>query len=226
MKRACALSLVSFLLLPACGGSDSRPDGGAAQPCQAGELCLDVKKLSGSAAVPAGRLGILWVQLNDNVTAAPLVAHDAAFDPSATEVHVPLASLAQPDEANLLCQRSCTDGASCPCTGGPRVGLAVVVVLADSNGNQHIDAAETVESNAYGYGYVVLGYSAVAQGVLDPPFDYLFPEGIDAGTAPYRVLKHTDTFDGLGKVTTGTRFDLNVCAPTDSGCDLPTPNLS
>ena len=71
-------------------------------------------------------------------------------------------------------------------------------------------------------GWMATGWGDQAYPIAPAPYDSKFPEGIQAGTHPYRIID-TVSFDDLGLPPPGARFDLNVCAPP---CNPPVPNLT
>lgn len=199
--------------------------------CGVDRICFDVKPVAPGQAIAPGRLAVVWYQLNDDLAPDPphQLGYDVPFDPAATRIEVPLASITPPGQAYLLCARArgCVDPATCPCMGTPRVGTAAVVVAPDLDGDGALDVAE-VES-LYGAGYMHVGWSATAHVPAPSPFDQLFPDGIEQGTRPYRVIEGGGGFDRLGLTAPATLFDLNVCpGPPGNGppCDVPFPNLT
>ncbi len=210
------------------GSSSSSSSGGGTGACPANTICLDVKLLQ--EPVTAGRLAVVWFQLSDDgPDPVPLVAYDVPFDPAVKRIEIPVASITIPDEENLLCPRACNDEAMCPCTGEPKLGTGFVFVSKDADGNGKLDPAEVEPSmgGPAGVGFMGLGYSAMPYATVPTPYDTLFPEGIDQGVRPYRIIETNVTFDKLGKANEGDVFDLNVCGdPANATCMLPFPNLT
>ncbi len=209
--------------------SSSSSSSGGSEVCPTNTICLDVKLLQ--QPVAAGRVAVVWFQLSDDgPDPIPLIAYDVAFDPAVKRVEIPLASITIPNEENLLCPRACADEAMCPCTGEPKLGTGFVFVGNDADGNGKLDPAEVEPAMAgpAGVAFMGLGYSATAYTTVPTPYDSLFPEGVDVGVRPYRIIpKGNMTFDKLGKAKDGDIFDLNVCGdPTSATCMLPFPNLT
>lgn len=220
------------------GGSDAaRADGGGgsdAGPIIAGEcpvasVTLDVNVIGGGAPV-AGRLVVAWGQLDDDgPDPIPDVGYDVQFDTTATTIEIPIASIGLPTEPNLVCERACDDEATCPCLSTPQVGYGLVAVVTDTDGSGAIEPSEVQRVRPPGVGYVVVGYSAmryVPPPATPPQWGELFPEGIEGGVCPYRIIDSPSSFDRPGLVMPGARFDLNVCPAAMPGCDLPLPNLT
>jgi hypothetical protein len=204
-------------------------DAGTAGPCAPGDLCLQPRTPVAGISLTAGRLGVVWAQLNDDgPDPAPQVAYDVAFGGGAAQVNVPLAALAAPGDAVLYCARACNDEAMCPCTGGPRIAIAYAVVAVDANANGRIDLGG---ENGVGRdplvatGYVVVASSPDAMAVASAPLDMLFTNGIARGVAPYPLVprgtnRHSLAAPGFGRV-----YDLNFCPPEVSACARYTPDL-
>jgi hypothetical protein len=209
------------------GGSGTGGTGtGGAAACAGGHLCFDVKLLAGAPI--AGRLGVVWFQLNDDgPDPLPVVAYDKPFDPAATTIDIPLADIAIPNEENLLCPRACNDESTCPCTGDPKLGVGAVAVVADLDEDGKLDVDDVLMGGVYGGGYMIVGYSPKAENPVPAPYDGLFPEGVGEGVLPYRIIpKGNGTFDAVGKTKPGDVFDLNVCDAPGTMCEIPGPNLS
>lgn len=210
------------------GSGSSSSSSGGSEVCPANTICLDVKVLQGMPG--AARVAVIWFQLSDDgPDPVPLIGYDAPFDPAVKRVEIPIPAIAVPNEENLLCPRACADESMCPCTGEPKLGTGFVVVANDADGNGKIDPVEVTDamSGPSGVGYVALGYSATPYAMVPAPYDQLFPEGVDEGVRPYRIIEGNMTFDKMGKAQDGDVFDLNVCAdPNDAACMLPFPNLT
>jgi hypothetical protein len=208
--------------------SSSSSSSGGTGVCPENTICLDVKLVQ--EPVGAGRLAVVWFQLSDDgPDPIPLVAYDAPFDPAVQRVEIPLASITIPNEVNLLCPRACVDESMCPCTGEPKLGTGFVVVGNDADGNGKLDPGEILSdaSGPKGIAFMGLGYSATPYTTVPSPYDSLFPEGVDVGVRPYRIIEGNMTFDKLGKTKDGDVFDLNVCGdPANATCSLPFPNLT
>lgn len=209
-------------------GSSSSSSGGG-DVCPANTLCLDVNVLQGS--IKPARIAVGWFQLDDDgPDPVPMIAYDAPFDPAVKRVEIPLVDIAEPNEENLLCPRACNDESMCPCTGEPKLGLGLVFVADDADGNGKLDLAEinVPSSSPAGLAYMALGYSPTAQATLPAPYGTVFPQGVGAGVRPYRLMKDAQmTFDRMHQVPDGEVFDLNVCEdPANAMCMMPTPNLT
>jgi hypothetical protein len=184
------------------------------------------------AAIPDGRLVVIFYQLIDDYRPAPPlhIAGDVPLSGTATSIELSLSELALPTSIDdyRLCIRTCRDlsDAACDCPAGqPAVALAAVLAVRDVDGSGAIEPGELVPANFYGEGYLELG--AAARGFPAPnPLDIIFPEGIDEGLTPYRIIRGSP-FDKLGLPPEDRVFDLRLCVPGDASCAmLQTPNLS
>jgi len=190
---------------------------------------LDVNVLQGSAG--PGRVFALWFQLDDDgPDPMPVIGYDAPFDAKATRVEIPNSSITIPNEENLLCPRACNDESMCPCTGEPKLGIGLVGVANDANGDGKLDMTEVMglSGGPGGVAYVAIGYTATPYAMLPAPYDTIFPEGMDAGVRPYRLKKDAQmVFDRMHKAPDGEVFDLNLCGDlADPMCMMPFPNLT
>lgn len=206
-------------------------DAPANGPCPADHLCFDVTPVRPGTAPLAGRLVVVWAQLNDDgADPQPLVAYDAAFAGTETRVSIPLASITAPDEVNLLCKRDCDDESICGCTEEPKVGTGYVIVVADDNGNGKADiAVKRDDSEPFiGAAMMAVGYSAKAFVPAPFPFDRIFPDGIEAGARGYSLVRpEGGPFDRMGNAAAGTVFSLGVCDSLDQDvCTPKFPNLT
>ena len=160
--------------------------------CTQDKLCLEVVPVQGQAA--SGEIAVLWFQLDDDgPDPAPLIAYQAPFDGSATQVEIPLSLVAIPNQEHFLCNRACDDESSCPCLDAAQAGIAYVIVAsAQALADPVFDYGEV-----YGIARMAMGYSAVDQ-VPPPPFLVgEFPEGLLQGVRPYRLIDD-GMFDDLG----------------------------
>jgi hypothetical protein len=206
------------------GGSGAQGGGGGGGPCPTGSICLDVIANMGGPIEPA-RVAVVWYQLDDDgPDPTPLVAYDVAFLGNESRVDIPIADIGLPDEPNLLCARACDDEATCPCLSEPKVGIGAVLVAKDINQDGALDAAEALEF--HGIGFMAVGYSETEFLPAPLPFDAIFPEGIDAGVRPYRIIDTADSFDDLGRTVGGEVFELDVCNAPSEACDPNGPNLT
>jgi len=200
--------------------SGPEPDAG---PCPPGFICLAVRPM-GSGTPMAGRLGVIWFQIDDSGTdPAPQIGFDGAFDPTAGQVNIPLLAVDTPSDAVLLCSRACPDEESCPCMSEPRIGVALVVVLQDANANGAIDVSEIQTTGIVGIGWLAVAYSTLAYMPAPSPFGGLFVDGIQMGKLPYTLIED-GAVQHLGIVPTDTIFDLNVCVE-GAPCDAPPPSI-
>lgn len=208
--------------------TSSSSSGGGTGACPADTVCLDVKVLQGSPS--KARVAIVWFQLDDDGPDPDfLMGYDAPFDPVVERIEIPIASIALPNAENLLCPRACDDESMCPCTGDPQLGIGLVFVVPDANGDGKLDATELEpQSGLLGIGNLAFGYSAQAVSPLPTPYDTIFPEGVDAGVRPYHLMKDSQmVFDRMHKSKDGDVFDLNICGDNaDPACMLPFPNLT
>jgi hypothetical protein len=193
--------------------------------CAAGTLCLQVKHVDAAGSLASGRLAVLWYPFDDANKTAPLVAYDAPFDAATKRIDIPYASLAPVTDPLMLCPRSCMDPATCPCTGDPALGFAMVVVAPDTDGNGSLSVAE-IEGAMYGVGELGIVYSQKAYHPSPATVAAILPEGINVGTHAYRIIAKSggSAFDQLGIAFDGTVFNLEVCSSL-AGCKVPTPNL-
>ena len=205
-------------------GGSGASGGSSGGPCPADTVCLDVTANMGGP-IEAGHVGVVWFQLSDDgPDPVPLVGYDAEFLGTEERIEIPLAEIGLPNADNLLCQRDCDDEAICPCVAEPQVGLAVVVVAKDADGSGALDGQEAFDF--YGIGYMVVGYSEKEFIPAPAPyFDDKFPEGIEAGVRPYRIIE-SETFDDLGLSEDGDVFPMDVCNAPGPGCDPEFPNLT
>lgn len=218
------------------GGADAPLGGPDASPADAGSetmVTLEASPTLPGIAMGTGRMVVMWFQLNDDGPDPEIeVGYDVAFDPSVTTYNVPMSAITPPGEQNLLCPRSCTDEATCPCAGVPQVGIGLILLLTDPNGNGKIDVPTEWGWNGgtatvFGVTKIVIGYGPDAY-VPATPYDNIFPQGILEGMIPYEAVSGAGTFDQLVPANTTTRYDLKACDPNmATTCDsLPWPNLT
>lgn len=230
--------MVASTTLLACGGrqasagDNDRPGTGSgepAQPCAATDLCLDTRSIRPSTKPLGGILVVFWSQISDDgPDPRPKIAYSTAFDGDETRVAIPLRSLASPDDANLLCERSCSDEALCPCTSKERVGIAYVAVVADTNGDGTADLDYDLNAEPLiGSARVVVVTSDEAIDPSTAGLGTLFPEGIRAGLHPYALERSTaGSMDRLRPAAAGAVFELLVCDTHDAkACAPALPNL-
>jgi hypothetical protein len=208
------------------GGSANAGTGGSSAACPAGHICFEVKAVDTTTPIEAGRIAAVWFQINDDgPDPRPLVAYEAPFDPAVSRVNIPIADIIAPGPELLFCDRACNDESMCPCLADPQIGFGAVVVSQDANQDGMLDATEALAY--YGMGWMSLGYSDKPYMPAPPPIlDVKFPEGIERGIRPYRIIDEMGTFDNLGLSQDGDIFDLNVCPTPGSTCSLPQPNLT
>ena len=223
---------------PSDGGSttsDAKPDtqptdaGSLSSTCGTGDLCFDVSPVNAGTQPLAGRVVVIWYQLNDDGP-DPIIdkAFEAAFNGTETRIAIPLAQITPPTENNLLCKRACDDESICPCTEEPKAGTGYVLVLQDANGNGTIDVGSSKSNTEpiIGVARMMMGYSEKAFVPAPFPFDRIFPDGLEQGVRPYEIVRpEAGSFDRFGKSSAGAIWDLKVCDTLDeSACDLPFPN--
>jgi hypothetical protein len=216
---------------PVSGDASGKPDT-AAGPCTAADLCFDVTPVRPGTTPLAGKLVVLWGQLDDDgPDPVPKVAYEVPFAGTETRVVIPIAQIALPDEPNLLCKRACTDEAICPCLEDPRVGIGFVVVVPAASAGDASLFKSRIGVAKMGIAYSDKPFKPApprADGGAKYSYDLLFPDGIEQGTRGY-VLVRADgsSFDRLGSAPPGASFELQVCDTTDTTvCSPKGPNLS
>lgn len=212
-----------------------RTDGGAppadvpaAGACPAGSICFVPRAPVMGLSITSGRLGVVWAQLNDDgPDPDPQVAFDVPFDGSSAMVAVPTAAIAAPGDAVLYCARACNDEATCPCTGGPRLGFAYAVVAQDANANGRLDfsmRAGAASDPVVAVGFLLIAQSPEALAVAPAPLNMLFTRGIARGVAPYPLLPGGD-HHVLGAPDASRVYELNFCPPENMACRSYLPDL-
>lgn len=204
----------------------------APQPvgCPAGMLCLKANPVVPGAAIPDGRLVVVFYQFIDDIELPLQIKVDVPFSGSATEVQLALADIAPPAPIDdyRLCIRSCLDlsDPACDCPAAEaKATTAYIFVVSDLDSSGAIEPSEITESNFYGIGYTHLAGADAAYPTPNP-LDIIFVEGITEGLAPYRIIQG-DPFDKLGIPAPGTVFELDLCVPGDASCSLVRfPNLT
>jgi hypothetical protein len=205
-------------------GGSGGAGGGSAEPCPAYMMCLALNPTEGGPIEP-GRVVVVWYQFSDDgPDPLPLIAYDEAFDPKLGEVQIPLADIALPKEEHMLCQRACDDEAMCPCLDEVRVGIGYVFAVRDTDMSGDISFDE-IGMDLYGVGYMAMGYSEQERIPAPAPLDMLFPEGLDKGVRPYRIIE-AGTFDKLGRTKAGDTQGMNVCNAPSATCAPQFPNLT
>lgn len=205
-------------------GGTGGAGGGSAGMCPAESICFAFKPTEGGP-VEAGRLVLVWYQLNDDgPDPLPLIAYDQLFDPTLALLEIPIADIALPNPEHMLCNRACDDEATCPCLDDVQVGTGFVFAVRDTDMSGDT-SFEEIGTDLYGVGYIGMGYSATERVPAPAPLDMLFPEGIDQGVRPYRIIE-AGTFDDLGRTMPGDVFDLNICNAPSATCNPPFPNLT
>ncbi|MCC7541282.1 MAG: hypothetical protein IT379_34005 [Deltaproteobacteria bacterium] len=197
----------------------------SAEPCAEGMLCLTTER-RGSGIVPAGRLAVFWVQMNDDLVAPPPeVVYEEPFDPTVGRIEIPLAHIAPPSEAYLWCERDCPSTYDCDCASELRIGIGFVGVVTDADDNGRITGFEVLDGSVpIGIAGVVLVHGPPAATALPDPLHQMFPDGLAPGLMPYRV-EASRPFDTLRATMPGETFPLFLCT-LDQSCELPYPNLS
>jgi hypothetical protein len=218
----------------AADGADAADNADAADlgPCPADTLCLRPTSVTPGGEIPAGRVGVVWFQLNDDGIDPEIeIGFDAPLDPSAARIDIPVGDITGPGEENLVCERACPDETMCPCLGKIQIGFAFVIAVVDVNGNGAIDVPDDVgisnDVGIYGVGFMAVGFSETAYDPAPSPFEALFPDGIQGGIAPYEVIENAGSFDTLGVPDEPQIYEFTVCVPGDATCDdLRLPNLT
>jgi hypothetical protein len=205
------------------GSGQGGQGGGTASNCPANTICLAVKPTE-TGSIQAGRLAVVWYQLNDDgPDPLPSIGYDMPFDPKATKIEIPTASIMAPNEENLICERACDDEAMCPCLSDPKVGVAYVFVVNDADNTGTINIDE-INNELYGIGFMAVATSEAEYVPAPAPFDALFTEGIDKGTRGYHIVEGGPT-DMLSRSKDGDVFDLNVCDAPSVTCAPPSPGF-
>jgi hypothetical protein len=124
----------------------------------------------------------------------------------------------------MLCERSCDDEMMCPCLNENQVGIGFVFAVRDTDQSGDINFDE-IGTDMYGIGFMAMGYSEQERVPAPAPLNAVFPEGIDKGIRPYRIID-TSSFDDLGRTKPGDVLDLNVCNAPNPACAPPFPNLT
>lgn len=184
------------------GGSGGGGAGGA-PACPDGTLCLDVQH-DGPAA---GRLALVWFrELPTGSLTDPAVGFEEAFDETAAELTIDLASVSPPPDALLLCERPCEMPAECACEPGFSAGVGFVLVVQDEDLDGAVSPADLAnEANIVGIANVAMIYAPEAFTPAPAPFDETFPEGVKAGIEPYRINEQ-----GAYQPSSAARFTLKV----------------
>jgi hypothetical protein len=204
----------------------------ATGPCTATDLCFDVTPVRPGTTPLAGKLVLVWGQLDDDgPDPTPKVAYEVPFAGTEKQVVIPIAQIALPDEPNLLCKRACTDEAICPCLEDPRVGIGFVMVLPASPSGDASAFKSRIGIAKMGVAYSDKAFKPApprADGGAKYPYDLLFPDGIEQGTRGYFLVRpEAGSFDRLGAAPAGATFPLEVCDTADTGvCVAKGPNLS
>lgn len=217
---------------PPDAGPLSGDSGAVPGTCAANTICLDVTSVRPNGKPLPGRLVLLWAQLNrEGLDPVAEAGYDVPFLGTETKVDIPIAQIAPPLDANLLCERACDDEYSCACQGATRVGVGYVVVLVDENQNGKADLGSTnIDSEQFvGVAAVGIGYSAVALKPT-PQLEYkpgaflpsLFTQGVELGVSVHPLVPSpAGPFDAMGAVAANTRFKLAVCDTTDENTCVP-----
>ena len=198
------------------------PSGGA-ETCAPDTLCLELDTI-GVGDVAAGRLAIVWVQLQSmDPQPEPQIGLDIEFDPEAGLYAVPFASIQPPEgDALLLCERSC-DTAGCSCANRSSVAAAMVVVAKDANADGRL-TVEEIDEGTFGRGDLLIAHSKTEQVIAPPPADQLFGDGIARGVAAYRFVGNPEERSArVQRAAEGETFDMNVCV--DEACTPPFPAI-
>lgn len=215
---------------PTPDGPPPTPDAPPTPGCPAGQLCLAPHPVASGLSIPDGRLVLAFYQFIDDYGVVPRIMYDVPFSPQSGPIQISLADVTLPTPADdyQLCIRTCQDLAdpACDCPAAEaKVLTAFVFVAADTNGSGAIELDELDESNIYGIGYMHLGGGDRAYPAPNP-LDIVFPEGIQEGLRPYRIIPG-DPFDKLGIPAAGSVFELDLCEPGSDSCEaLRFPNIT
>jgi hypothetical protein len=200
--------------------------------CAAGMVCLDVTPMRPNGKPLAGRLAIMWAQLNrEGPDPVAEVGYDVAFLGTEKTIDIPLAQVTPPTDPNFLCQRNCNDEYACPCINEPKVAVGYVVVVDDDNKNGKADlgATELESENFVGVGAVGLAYSVQAYKPV-PAVEYdfqrtlnsLLTDSIAVGVVAYTLIPaFGGANDAMGAPAQNTRFKLPVCDTIDQNTCVP-----
>ena len=216
------------LMLGACGDDDGGGSTTGGQPT--GEaMTLEPNELEqvDSSAVD-GHLALVWFQVSDDgPDPDPQIASQAPFNATTTSIELELSTVDTPGDPVLMCNRRCDDESQCACEpGGPlKFGLGLVVVVEDADGSGKIEPGEFSDENIFGIGRTVVAWSPAR--VPDADNTDFFDTDLLAGIHAYSVIEDpNETFDTLGEAPTDTTFELAICPPDSTTCELPWPNLS
>jgi hypothetical protein len=246
MRKLSAVLFVSTIVAGCGVGDIADPPGeasGAADVsdcgCPEDSVCMDLNVLEG-AEVRAGRVAVLWYQLNDvDPDPTPEIGYDAPLERDAQRLVIRHDDIRPPrSEALSLCERACADESTCPCRGETNVSIATVITADDGNGDGRLDVREALEGR-YGRGYFVIVRSEGTYRTAPPPFDAVFAGAIHGGTHAYGFVASGDGStvlvgnpedlgdpEGVGNPEERARLVMNLCAsPASRVCTPPFPTI-
>ncbi len=178
--------------------------------------------LADGAAIPDGRLGVIWYQFDDDYAVEPQIAHDSPFDGAAAATDLPLGDVGVPRD-DLLYDYA---RATWPDDETPRVGVGIVFVAGDPDGNGRIDVAEFdlfetwwTGGNVYGFASVSLGWCAQEHVPSPDLVRWLWLDGIRSGTWPYRIVPRPGEEKYMDSMEMGTieeSYDLHLVTPGEA----------
>jgi hypothetical protein len=203
------------ILLAACAAPNA--DSPAATSCSADTLCLRTIGTLSAPLMP-GRLVVVWDPINKS-QGPPEVAFDVSFSGNEHALAIPFAQIAPP--RMRMPTMPCDPSTSQACQRFVGIAVGYVLVLADRNGNGHIDADEIGKDALVGAARMIVGF---ADEPIAPSPD-LAPTGMARGIAAYAPIR-LGSFDKWQLVPPATVFDLVVCTQGESHCHPPVPNLT
>jgi len=211
---------------------DAAADAAPPVRCAPGRVIhLDVTPVEPGAAIPDGRLVVVFYQFGLEVVPRPphLVGYDQPFQGASTGVDLALGDITLPTQLDdyQLCPRTCGDltEPACDCPEAkPKLALAWVLVVRDVNVSE---IHEFTDENTYGIGHLQLGAADRAYAAPEE-LGFLVPGGVQDCLAPYSIEPPAagTEFEDLGTPAANATFPLEVCVPSDSSCgSVRPPNL-
>jgi hypothetical protein len=153
-----------------------------------------------------GRLVVVWFRFEQGVGRDPFVAYDAPFELTQGTADVPYSSIADPPDIDRVCERSCADPATCPCTGDFQAAVGYLMLVQDGDQSGAIEALELSEpSNIVGIGNFAVGFSSQAWDSAPAAFQLTFPAAVLAGVHAYQL-----SGGQLRPAEAGTTFEFKI----------------